>query len=276
MSARSIPWALALILSLPLGGCGEDEPAEPDPAPTEEPEPEEPEATGPTPTAPADPNEACARVIVVAWQGAVAAGDDVTRSEQEARARAEELLDRLDRGEDMAEMARSESDASSSGPRGGLLGTYTRDDFPEIHAPIRDAVFGLQVHQTSEVVRAPYGYVIARRCPVEKVATRHILIRYAGAENAPDDVTRTQEEARELAQELREQLNEEGADFAAMAREHSEDGSAARGGAIGSVGRGLLQPEYEEAAFALEVDGISDVVETRYGYHVIQRLPDEE
>ncbi|MFK7991662.1 MAG: peptidylprolyl isomerase [Sandaracinaceae bacterium] len=266
---------LALTLSLSLAACGEDAP---DPAPSPAPGPAEvaevEEPASPELTAPADPNEACARVVVVAWQGAMAAGDEITRSEEDARARAEELRGRLEQGEDMAALARADSDASSSGPRGGLLGTYTRDDFPAVHTPIRDAVFNLQVHQTSEVVRAPYGFVVARRCPVEKVTTRHILIRYAGARNAGDDITRTEAEARAEAENLRTQI-EEGADFADIAREHSEDGSADNGGLIGSTGRGLLQPEYEEAAYALEINAVSQVVETAFGFHLIQRLPDE-
>jgi peptidyl-prolyl cis-trans isomerase SurA len=281
--------SLALLTTclLALAGCGGEEEETPltpgtggeSAAAPEAPEAEVEEAEAAeapeAPEAPEGPPEACARAIVVAWQGAFGASDEVTRSEEEARARAEELRQRLEQGADFAELARAESDAASSGPRGGLLGTYTYDDFPSIHEPIRDTVFDLGVNETSELVRARYGWVIARRCPVEKVHTRHILIRYAGAHNAGDDVTRSEAEARARAEELRAQLDE-GADFAALAREHSEDGSAERGGDIGSVGRGRLEPEYEEAAFALEANAISPPVRTRVGYHIIQRLPDEE
>ena len=134
-------------------------------------------------------------------------------------------------------------------------------------------MFGLSVNETSDILRAPYGWVIARRCAVEKVTTRHILIRYAGARDAGDDVTRTQDEARALAEEIRSEVT--GGSFEATARERSEDSSAERGGRLGAVGRGMFQPAYEEAAFALDVGEISAVVETEYGYHVIERLPDE-
>ncbi|HJL16067.1 MAG TPA: peptidylprolyl isomerase [Sandaracinaceae bacterium LLY-WYZ-13_1] len=272
MTGRSIvlSWLSCASCVLALNGCGEESTA------PEAPEEQAEAVEAPDEETQAGPEEACARAIVVAWQGAMAAGDDVTRSEDEARARAEALKARIEGGEGFAEVARAESDAASSGPRGGMLGTYTREDFPEIHAPIRDAVFELEVDELSDVVRAPYGYVVARRCPVEKVTTRHILIRYEGARNAGDDVTRSEDEARQEAQRLREQLDEEGADFAALAREHSEDSSAERGGDLGAVGRGLLAPEYEEAAFALEVNAISQPVRTEFGYHIIQRLPDEE
>jgi parvulin-like peptidyl-prolyl isomerase len=119
----------------------------------------------------------------------------------------------------------------------------------------------------------PYGYVLARRCPVEKVHTRHILVRYAGAKNAGPEVTRTKPEAIARVNQLRNALLD-GEDFAAVARANSDDSSAAQGGDVGSVGRGRLAPEYEIAAFALQPNQLSNVVETEYGFHLIQRLPD--
>ncbi len=61
-----------------------------------------------------------------------------------------------------------------------------------------------------------------------------------------------------------------GADFAALAREHSEDpGSAQNGGEL-TVMRGQTVPPFEQAAFALEPGGLSPVVETQFGYHIIK------
>ena len=61
-----------------------------------------------------------------------------------------------------------------------------------------------------------------------------------------------------------------GADFAALAREHSEDpGSAPNGGEL-TVKRGQTVPPFEQAAFALEPGGLSSVVETQFGYHIIK------
>src|SRR5690606_21351558 len=219
-------------------------------------------------------DEACAQVVVVAWQDAVAASEDITRSESDARAKAEALRERIDGGEDFALVARAESDASASGRGGGLPGTYPRAAWPPVHAPTREAVFGLEVGQTSDVIRAPYGWVIARRCPVEKVHTRHILVRHAGARNAGDDITRTPAEARAEAERIRGLATADGADFAALAGEHSEDASADQGGDLGSLGRGRLAPAYEQAAFALRPGQVSAVVETEFGFHVIQRMPE--
>lgn len=260
-----------IILSLVFSGC-DDEPAttpdEPEteaPPEVEQPEPEpEPEA--------ADPNEACVLGVVVSFAGATPASIGVTRSEDEARTRAGELLARAEAGESISDLARSESDARSSRARGGAMGTWTRDAWPELHGPLADPIFGLAIGQRTGVIETGYGFVVAERCPVEKVHTRHVLIRYSGARNASADITRTQEEAQARASEIREMAMAEGADFESLAREHSDDSSAERGGDLGSIGRGIFAPPYENAAFQLGAGDISDVVETDFGYHVIQRV----
>ncbi len=254
-----------------LGACGS--PAEPGAPPAA---PPEPVAEAPAPAEPASAplgaDLLCASVVVVAWQGAVAADPALTRTRDEARARAEAIHARLVGGEDFATVARAESDARSSGPRGGLLGTYGPEDWPAAHAAIRPGVASLAVGATSDVLEAPYGWVIARRCPVELVHSRHILVRFAGARNAPEELTRSREEARALIDAVRLDALAPGADFAALARDRSEDGSAERGGDVGTLGRGRLAAEYEAAVFSLAEGAISDVVETDVGFHVIQRL----
>ena len=95
----------------------------------------------------------------------------------------------------------------------------------------------------------------------ERLHLRHILI--------PADAT----DARAQAEALRQQL-QQGASFEALARQHSKDpGSAAKGGDLGFVTRGKMVAPFEEAAFALEKPGqLSDVVETQFGFHVIELL----
>lgn len=108
------------------------------------------------------------------------------------------------------------------------------------------------------------------------IAARHILIAYDGAVGASDKVRRSRAEARGLAESLRQRALA-GESFEALARQYSDDGSAARGGDLGAFSRGTMVQAFEDAAFALPEDGgISDVVETEFGFHVIQRYPLEE
>jgi peptidyl-prolyl cis-trans isomerase C len=62
----------------------------------------------------------------------------------------------------------------------------------------------------------------------------------------------------------------DGADFATLAQERSEGPSGPRGGDLGTFSRGQMVAPFEEAAFALDVGEISDIVETQFGFHVIQ------
>jgi parvulin-like peptidyl-prolyl isomerase len=219
---------------------------------------------------PAD--EACGQIIVVSFAGATAAS--VTRTKPEARTRAEGFLHDAQHG-DFSSLAASNSDAPSSAPRGGVMGTFTKADWPELHAALKQPLFRLAVGQISpKLVEAPYGYVILRRCKVEKAHGRHLLIRYAGAKNAKPEVTRSREQANQLAQKVLASIHGE-SDFVAAIAKYSEDSSRDRGGDIGSPGRGRLALAFEKSLFGLKVGERSTVVETEFGFHIIERLADE-
>lgn len=103
----------------------------------------------------------------------------------------------------------------------------------------------------------------------EQVRASHILISTRPSDpNADPNQMKAQAKAK--AEALLKQVKE-GADFATLAKENSADTvSAVRGGDIGPFGRGQMVPSFEEAAFALKVGEISDLVETQFGYHIIK------
>jgi parvulin-like peptidyl-prolyl isomerase len=90
-----------------------------------------------------------------------------------------------------------------------------------------------------------------------QVRARHILVE-------------TEEEAENIKKELNK-----GKTFESLAKEYSICPSAERGGELGFFSEGQMVPEFEEAAFALDVNEISDIVETQFGFHIIQRMPDK-
>lgn len=98
----------------------------------------------------------------------------------------------------------------------------------------------------------------------ESVHARHILIK----SNRSEDFKKRQA-ALVKAQGIKKELDG-GADFTDLANQKSEGPSSKNGGDLGFFTRGQMTPEFEKAAFALPVGGISDVVETEFGYHIIQ------
>jgi peptidyl-prolyl cis-trans isomerase C len=98
----------------------------------------------------------------------------------------------------------------------------------------------------------------------EAVRASHILIRVA-----PDADETAKKKARAEAEDVLKQIKA-GGDFAALAREHSQDGSAAQGGDLDFFTRGQMVPAFEQAAFALKPGEVSGIVETQFGLHIIK------
>jgi parvulin-like peptidyl-prolyl isomerase len=265
--------AVALLPILGLLACGGEpartpEKTEPVKAEPAKPEPAKPEPAKPKP----DQTEACAKVLIVAWVGAEGGDASVNRDEATARARAEELRGKLVSGTAVADLA-GESDEPKTKAKRGAMGTFKNEEWPEKYAALKDAVFALQVGEVTEPVKLPFGWAVAQRCAIEKIHTAHILIRYKGAKNAEKAIKRDKAAAQKLAAKVLEEAKKPGADFAALAKKYSEDGSAERGGDLGSVGRGMFAPAYEDAAFALkQARDLTAVVETDFGFHIIQRV----
>ncbi|HET9954712.1 MAG TPA: peptidylprolyl isomerase, partial [Polyangiaceae bacterium] len=105
----------------------------------------------------------------------------------------------------------------------------------------------------------------------ERIEASHLLVAYQGALRVDPKVTRTKEEAKKRAQEALAKAKK-GAAFDKLVAEYSDEPRAAeRKGALGSFTRRQMVKPFADAAFALKPGQISDVVETNFGFHVIQR-----
>lgn len=122
-----------------------------------------------------------------------------------------------------------------------------------------------QVRVPEAEIEAWYRANKARYTSPEERQASHILIRAdMGAPEA--EVKAAQDKAADLLRQVRATP----ADFARLAREHSQDpGSAARGGDLGHFGRGMMVKPFEDAVYALKEGEISDVVRSDFGFHII-------
>lgn len=120
-----------------------------------------------------------------------------------------------------------------------------------LHSAVVDAEVGKKI--TDEEVRARYDKEMAAAPAVNEVKARHVLVK-------------TKEEAEAVIKQL-----DEGAKFEDVAKERSSDGSAAQGGDLGYFGPGQMVPEFEKAAFALDVGAYTkEPVQSQFGFHVIK------
>lgn len=132
--------------------------------------PEEPRAAptpGPLPAPPAPPGSTAsrpervgARHVLVAWRGSERAAPTITRTKEEARARAEDVLRRARGGEDFAALARQFSDEPGASTGGGDLGVFGRG---QMVPPFEQAVFALETGAISDVVETSFGYHVIKR-----------------------------------------------------------------------------------------------------------------
>ena len=105
----------------------------------------------------------------------------------------------------------------------------------------------------------------------DEVSASHILVSYKGADRADSKIKRSKQAAKKEAERIRGAIVGQGKDFAEMAKKHSDGPSGPKGGDLGSFKFEVMASLFSEAAFALEVNEVSEVVETGFGFHVIKR-----
>jgi len=202
----------------------------------------------------------------------VAVPDDADAEQIAARqARAEAVLARVRAGEDFAALARELSDAADKA-NGGQLGLRSVGRYPPLFV---EASQKLAVGEVSGLLRSGAGFHIlklldrpAAGLPLPSATTqsraRHILLR--------PGPQLSETAARERLDALRQQLQAGQADFAALAREVSQDSSAAQGGDLGWASPGMFVPEFEQVMNRLAPGQLSEPLVSRFGVHLIQLL----
>jgi peptidyl-prolyl cis-trans isomerase SurA len=186
------------------------------------------------------------------------------------QARAQRAADKVRAGEDFAAVAREFSDAPEGQRNAGQLGLRPADRYPELFV---NSTLGLPVGSIVGPVRSPAGFHVLK--VIERVTAglpatvvqshaRHILLRTGPQLSESAAAARLAEYRRRVQAGL--------ADFGALAREHSQDGSAKDGGDLGWATPGRYVPEFEQALNALTPGDISEPVVSRFGVHLIQLL----
>ncbi len=199
----------------------------------------------------------------------IAVPEQASASEVNAlQAKAQNTLQRLQAGENFANVAKDVSNSADK-EQGGRMGLRPMDRYPTLFV---QAIQNVSVGGLSTVFRSGAGFHILKLLSKESSQTmtvtetraRHILLRPGGQ--------LSQNAARAQLVTFKRDLEAGRADFAKLAREHSQDGSAENGGDLGWVAPGVFVPEFEETMDKLQINQISEPLVSRFGVHLIQVL----
>lgn len=197
--------------------------------------------------------------------------EPTTEELKKAKAKANDLLARIKKGEDFSRLAMEDSSGEFA-LQGGDLGERHLAELPEIFAK---QVVSMKAGEVAGPLRAGNGYQLiklistsdansSKKHIVTETHVRHILLK-PGASTTP-------EEAKKRAENLYQQLKS-GKNFSNMAKQYSVDiTSAKKGGDLGWVKPGDLVPEFENAMNKLSLNAISKPVKSQFGWHIIQVL----
>lgn len=190
---------------------------------------------------------------------------------QKAQGKADAIVKKLREGQDFAQIAIAESEDDNA-LKGGDLGWRTANDIPSMFS---DVAPRMRSGEISDPIRSPGGFHIIKMLDLKnldnhiitKTKVRHILIK---TNELVDD-----EEARKRLLALKARITD-GDDFAGLARSHSDDkGSAIKGGSLDWVSPGDLVRPFEDAMVKLDINQISEPVQSQFGWHLIQVLDRE-
>jgi len=149
----------------------------------------------------------------------------------------------------------------------GIEAKDLREDIKKgvsINAYLEKNIFSKLSPMTEDEKKQEYEANKDKLSVPDEVMASHILIK-VGEKATPEE----KQKAKEKIEALKTRAMS-GEDFAKLAKENSEDGSASNGGDLGYFRKGQMVKPFEDAAFGLEKDQISPVVETQFGYHVIK------
>lgn len=187
---------------------------------------------------------------------------------QSAQSKANELVKKLRAGQDFTHTAMTES-GDDNALKGGDLGWRSLSDIPSLFS---DIVVKMHTNEVADPIRSPSGFHIIKMLELKgldshtitNTKVRHILIK---TNDLIDD-----EEAKKRLLALKARIMD-GDDFAALARAHSDDkGSALKGGSLDWVGPQDLVKPFEDAMEKLEINELSEPIQTQFGWHLIQVL----
>lgn len=199
---------------------------------------------------------------------AVNAGGDFTELGEKAQtSNADEVRFTSYVDEDISTLSESLQSAIKNAVEGQIVGPMDLDGGYTVDA----ATGGVSSFAGKGLVEFVSRSTVTEEKEIEgKVSARHILIAWEGSSGDDGSVLRTQDDAYALAEEIQAKLAN-GESFEDLAVQFSDDTSnREEGGDLGEFGRGVMVEEFENAAFALEKDQSSEIVETEFGYHLIQ------
>lgn len=179
------------------------------------------------------------------------------------------IYDRISKGEDFSQIAKVSSEDPSAKENGGDLGYFTA---LQMVYPFENLAFNTEVGQVSKPVRTKFGYhlikVNDKRQARGQVQVAHIMIKLVANASAQDSAA-----SKAKIDEIHSKLKQ-GADFAELAQNYSDDrGSAKKGGELPPFGTGRMVPEFENVAFGLPNQGdISSPFLTRFGWHIVKKI----